>query len=680
MKRRRSNTRAGGGSGCCASRVVQFLLRGIRYSMKVESNLAATRGRGCGLCNKRMMLAVFALYLVNSSSAFVRLASSSTARRCNIVGESHRNVTGLDRSGSPVVAGLGRFQTGADVWRSSQASLEQRRRSAEEPIVVDEVSLDDDASRVRIHRSIKSGLRRRSSSRGVENSPVAAAAAVTPPPDNGFATPLPTTAFADLVLTKVSLDFDRSVGDRLLSLDPGDIGSFKSTRLSTSSPSAAHPLSEFTAADLSSIGDLSLGACRIQKVPPRLLTGLIRLERLALWANEIVEIPRGMFDDAVRLHELLLWKNRLKRLDPENFLPSANGGRTGTEETDAAAATMGAVSPLRLLDLDRNQISSIGPSSLPRQRGVSGGPVGGGDTDDLWRRFPELRTLRLSGNRISSIVAGSFRGLSGLRSLTLDSNGLAFIHSDAFAGLQSLVRLSMGDNSIVFVPDGLFAGLGRLVELRLANNKIEHVWSRTFTGLRSLRRLDLTGNRLSQIPDDTFGPSTTPRLALLLLDDNRLRTLRRCVFPPPGGGQSSVTVVERSQQVGRGENEDDATLVFPIPSPSPTPRRLLSLTGNPTLICDCRLTWLANVIESGALRTVWGLCDLQLPSSESTASESTGSSSSSSSSSSASSSWLLAMTAHHHALTSAPAFRSPIQAVVLRGLFDACPPTTECRT
>lgn len=252
------------------------------------------------------------------------------------------------------------------------------------------------------------------------------------------------------------MNFDRSVGDRLRQLTDND--------RHLSSPSVSFNQYLSTDVDPSTVGSLSLGACDITDLPVDLLAETSRLERLSLWSNNISRLPAGLFDATRQLRDLVVWNNRLDRLDPSDLAPL--GGQLRP-------------SPLRLIDVDRNRISSIASA---------------------WRRFPELEVLRASDNRIGSLVDGTFDGLRSLRALTLDRNRLAFVQSRAFGvEMPRLVRLSMADNELVFVPDGLFAGLRSLVELSLARNRIEHIWSRTFTGLGQLRRLDLSGNRLSQV-------------------------------------------------------------------------------------------------------------------------------------------------------------------------------------
>jgi len=337
----------------------------------------------------------------------------------------------------------------------------------------------------------------------------------------------------------------------------------------------------------SPLRELSVGASRVRVLPASLLQGLGQLRRLSVWGNEIDRLPGQLFDPvADSLIELSLWGNQLERVDESTF--------------DVAGRRYWPA--LRSLDLDRNLITWLGR--------------------DSFRSMPYIETLRLAGNRVAALSADALSGLSRLRSLRLEQNGLGFIHGTAFVALESLLSLSLGDNALAFLPDGLFEPLGRLVDLRLQNNRLEYVWWRTFRGLRSLRRIDLSGNRLSNLPDDVFRHST--HLSVLAFDANNLRTLRRCSLPPVDSPQAQAQTQAGWSRARR--------------------RRTLSLLGNASLRCDCRLAWLATQIDHG-VTAVWGSCDVALdpPSSS---------------------------------LTEAVDVRCPIVAVVLRQRFDVCPSHT----
>jgi len=93
-----------------------------------------------------------------------------------------------------------------------------------------------------------------------------------------------------------------------------------------------------------------------------------------------------------------------------------------------------------------------------------------------------------------------------------------------------------------------------------------------FRGLGQLRRLDLSGNEIGALPDGALRHSL--RLQRVLLDNNRLTTLRQCSL---------------------------ATITANLPPYL----RTLSLVGNP-LYCDCRLSWLLGVRQPTVVW--WAAC------------------------------------------------------------------------
>jgi len=89
-------------------------------------------------------------------------------------------------------------------------------------------------------------------------------------------------------------------------------------------------------------------------------------------------------------------------------------------------------------------------------------------------------------------------------------------------------------------------------------------------GLGQLRRLDLSNNNVSVLPDGAL--RHCPRLQRVILDHNRLTTLRQCSLAT---GQAELL-----------------------------PFRTLSLVGNP-LYCDCRLAWLVSAGDGRPTTAVW---------------------------------------------------------------------------
>ena len=134
-----------------------------------------------------------------------------------------------------------------------------------------------------------------------------------------------------------------------------------------------------------------------------------------------------------------------------------------------------------------------------------------------------LGTLKLDGNNISAIPAGTFSGAVYLKELHLYRNVIVWIEHGAFNGLQRLEHLKLFDNQLVEIPRKLFRGLRTLVSLDISRNKLTSLLSGTFKGLASLKWLILESNHLTSISRQSF--KGLPSLRYLKLENNPLESI-----------------------------------------------------------------------------------------------------------------------------------------------------------
>lgn len=109
-----------------------------------------------------------------------------------------------------------------------------------------------------------------------------------------------------------------------------------------------------------------------------------------------------------------------------------------------------------------------------------------------------LKALFLGHNRIESLPAGAFAGLSNLQILDLGHNRITSIAPGAFDGLRSLRFVNLDNNRLSVLSNGSFAGLPRLEQLSIRGNLIGRLVEGSFDGLRSLQYLSLRANCLEQ--------------------------------------------------------------------------------------------------------------------------------------------------------------------------------------
>uniref|UniRef100_A0A3B3VNN6 Extracellular matrix protein 2 n=1 Tax=Poecilia latipinna TaxID=48699 RepID=A0A3B3VNN6_9TELE len=138
--------------------------------------------------------------------------------------------------------------------------------------------------------------------------------------------------------------------------------------------------------------------------------------------------------------------------------------------------------------------------------------------------IPELKSLSLEGNNISSIPAGAFNGIPNLEWINLKKNKLtsAGIDPKAFMGLKMLRRLYLDENLLDVVPSDLPS---TLQELKINENKLRGIDENSFQDLSSLVILELEGNLLSEgnVNPRAFAPLI--QLSYLRLGRNHFRTV-----------------------------------------------------------------------------------------------------------------------------------------------------------
>ncbi|XP_028680112.1 extracellular matrix protein 2 [Erpetoichthys calabaricus] len=143
---------------------------------------------------------------------------------------------------------------------------------------------------------------------------------------------------------------------------------------------------------------------------------------------------------------------------------------------------------------------------------------------------PELKSLSLEGNSITSIPAAAFNGIPNLEWIDLSKNKLtsAEIHPDAFTKLKKLKRLYMDGNLLVHVPLQLPS---TLEELKINENILQNIDEDSFQDLNSLVTLELEGNILSEANISPFAFKPLKNLLYLRLGRNHFRTIPQGLPP-----------------------------------------------------------------------------------------------------------------------------------------------------
>ncbi|XP_026788383.3 extracellular matrix protein 2 isoform X2 [Pangasianodon hypophthalmus] len=138
--------------------------------------------------------------------------------------------------------------------------------------------------------------------------------------------------------------------------------------------------------------------------------------------------------------------------------------------------------------------------------------------------IPELKSLNLQGNAITTIPAEAFNGVLNLEWIDFGKNKISSsgIDPQAFTKLKFLTRLYMDGNLLEHIPPRL---PHTLQELKLNENNLQEMDEDSFEGLSSLVTLEMEGNLLSEanVNPKFFAP--LKQLTYLRMGRNHFRTI-----------------------------------------------------------------------------------------------------------------------------------------------------------
>ncbi|XP_073734348.1 extracellular matrix protein 2 isoform X2 [Callorhinus ursinus] len=137
---------------------------------------------------------------------------------------------------------------------------------------------------------------------------------------------------------------------------------------------------------------------------------------------------------------------------------------------------------------------------------------------------PEITSLELVGNSITSIPDGAFNGLPNLERLDLSKNNITStgIGAKAFKLLKKLMRLNMDGNNLAEIPSELPSALE---ELKINENSLQAVSEESLSDLNQLVTLELEGNKLSETNVNPLAFKSLKNLSYLRLGRNKFRII-----------------------------------------------------------------------------------------------------------------------------------------------------------
>ncbi|XP_027028816.2 leucine rich repeat containing 4C, genome duplicate a [Tachysurus fulvidraco] len=197
---------------------------------------------------------------------------------------------------------------------------------------------------------------------------------------------------------------------------------------------------------------LQLSKNHIRSIEIGAFNGLASLNTLELFDNRLTTIPNGAFEYLSKLKELWLRNN------PIESIPSYAFNR---------------VTSLRRLDLgELKRLSYISEGAFEGLSNLRYLNLGMCNLKEIPNLTPLVRLdeLEMSGNQLSVIRPGSFKGLVHLQKLWMMHAQIQTIERNAFDDLQSLVELNLAHNNLTLLPHDLFTPLHHLERVHLHHN------------------------------------------------------------------------------------------------------------------------------------------------------------------------------------------------------------------
>ena len=339
------------------------------------------------------------------------------------------------------------------------------------------------------------------------------------------------------------------------------------------------------------INKLDMDSCQIRELSPNTFACLKKLKVLSLKNNNIRYLSNDMFKGLKMLHTLNIIGNPIAVFNSKLVTPLVNiqqlfigspewtslllgpefrtlsslrrlrfeGMRMKTLTNDTLRSLV--TCHIESLNFQNSHFHTVEPGSLgyfPRLKHLN--LIATQFSQNLQEVLEGLISHRLETLRIASTVCGYienirsllqaihlsqlvlsdcglkriswtlFGNLTNLKLLDLSSNAISEAEEGSLRLLTSLGQLQLDENQLTTCPSGTWLGIGKkLKKLSLSSNLIQSLDGDSLAGYGSLQALDLSKNAIRKIFNQPF--KHTPRLRHLILDNNKLYTLRYTALP-----------------------------------------------------------------------------------------------------------------------------------------------------
>ncbi|XP_068240515.1 uncharacterized protein [Palaemon carinicauda] len=267
------------------------------------------------------------------------------------------------------------------------------------------------------------------------------------------------------------------------------------------------------ARDLRALRIVDLSYNKITELAKGTFVDMPTVQVINLSYNHISRIEHGAFFRLSALNKLDLKGNRLNEFHADIFTESptvehlniAHNNLTFLAEMIYIAR---ALPNLRSLDVSRNRLTSKSFENFGGHR--------------------KLEALKLNHNNVGKLSKGMFKDLPSLRELYMSHNSIKSSYEGQVWNLPKLRVLDMAHNDLEIVDVLLLEGVPQLSNLDLSFNMIANIGENAFTELSYLENLNMSFNSITKIPKNAF--SELGELFELELSFNELMSLENGMF------------------------------------------------------------------------------------------------------------------------------------------------------
>ncbi|KAJ3612531.1 hypothetical protein NHX12_020803 [Muraenolepis orangiensis] len=171
---------------------------------------------------------------------------------------------------------------------------------------------------------------------------------------------------------------------------------------------------------------------KLTVIHPKAFSSLVKLQRLYLSKNLLKEMPANM---PKSLQELRIHENAITKIKKSSFQGMSN---------------------VIVMELGSNPLSSIELGAFADLKRVSYIRIADTNITEIPKGLPSsLSELHLDSNKISKVMADSFKGMRNLAKLGLGYNEISMVENGTLANVPHMRELHLDNNALTGVPPGL---------------------------------------------------------------------------------------------------------------------------------------------------------------------------------------------------------------------------------